>query len=118
MVAPVLEGGVVETGWRAHHRDPEDRGLQWPYPPPHFPFHSHLFIEEVDIRHHAQDAECKSCSHFHQSSYRVLEMTPLWLVLMPQKMTKEEEEAFWHGLDEKTEEELELGPPPPNVQLE
>ena len=35
-------------------------------------------------------------------------------------MTKEEEEeeAFWCRLDVAMGEELELGPPPPNVQLE
>ena len=37
---------------------------------------------------------------------------------MPQKMMWEGEETFWHGLDIEMEEELELGPPPPTIQLE
>ena len=56
----VLEGGVVKAGWRAHHLDPPNRGSQWPYLPLHFPLPSHLYIEEVDIRRCAQDAERKS----------------------------------------------------------
>ena len=43
-------------------------------------------------------------------------MPPLQLVLMLQKIT-EEEGAFWHGLDLETQEELELGALPPNIQL-
>ena len=45
-------------------------------------------------------------------------MAPLQLVPMLQRMMKEEEKAFWRGLDVVTGEELELGQPPPNVQLE
>ena len=38
---------------------------------------------------------------------------------MPQKMMEEEEEgAFWYGLDVETREELELGVPTLNIQLE
>ena len=33
---------------------------------------------------------------------------------MPQKMTTVQEEAFWHGLDMETGEELELGLPQPS----
>ena len=33
----MLEGGVMKAGWWAHCRDPTNRGLQWPYLPPHFP---------------------------------------------------------------------------------
>ena len=57
---PVLEGGMVKVGWRAHHQDPADRGSQWPYLPPRFPLPCHLYIEEVDIWRQAQDAETKS----------------------------------------------------------
>ena len=35
-----------------------------------------------------------------------------------ERMTREEEEAFWRGLDVAMREELELGPPPPTIQLE
>ena len=117
MAGPELEGGLVKAGWRAHHHDPKDQGLQWPYLPPSFPLPAHLFTEEVDIWCCTWDAEHKSRNCFCQSGYRVLEMPPLWLVLMPQKMMKEEEEAFWYGLDVEMREELELGLPPPNVQL-
>ena len=34
------------------------------------------------------------------------------------KMTEEEEGTFWHRLDFEMREELELGPPPPNIELE
>ena len=68
-------------------------------------------MEEVDIQHRTWDAEQKSHNCSHQSGYRVFEMTPLWLVPMPQRIT-EEEGAFWHGLDLETWEELELGPLP------
>ena len=37
---------------------------------------------------------------------------------MPQRMSTKEKPAFWHGLDVETEEELELGVPPPDMQLE
>ena len=56
----VLEGGMVKVGWRAHHRDPADRGSQWPYLPPCFPLPHHLYIEEVDIQHWVWDTERKS----------------------------------------------------------
>ena len=45
-------------------------------------------------------------------------MPPLQLVLMLQRMMKEKEEAFWHGLDVAMGEELELGPAPLTIQLE
>ena len=45
-------------------------------------------------------------------------MPPLWLLPMPQRMLKEQEEDFWHGWDLEMGEDLELGPPPPRVQLE
>ena len=38
----------------------------------------------------------------------VLEMPPLWLVLMPQRMMREEEEAFSNRLEIVTGEDLEL----------
>ena len=78
---------------------------------------SHLFLEEVDIQNWAQDTECKSHNHFWQRSYRVLEMPPLQQVPMMQRMLKEQEEAFWCRLDMVTGEELEMGPPPPTIQL-
>ena len=109
----------MKVGWQAHCHDPEDQGLQWPYLPPYFPLLTHLFIEEVGIQRHTGDAEHKSHNCLHQIGYRVLEMPPLQLVPMLQKMTKEEEEeeeeAFWCGLDIETGEELELGPLPPNI---
>ena len=58
-VGPELEGGMVKAGWWTHCRDPADQGLQWPYLPPRFPLPSHLYIEEVDIRFQARDAERK-----------------------------------------------------------
>ena len=45
-------------------------------------------------------------------------MPPLQLLPMPQKMLKEQEEDFWCRWDLTMGEELELGPPPPRVQLE
>ena len=45
-------------------------------------------------------------------------MPPLQLLPMPQKMSKEQEEDFWWGWDMQMGEELELGPPPPTIQLE
>ena len=45
-------------------------------------------------------------------------MPPLRLVLMPHRITREEEEALLCGLDVAMGEELELGPPPPTIQLE
>ena len=45
-------------------------------------------------------------------------MPLLQQVLMPQRMSKEQEEAFWHGLDMVTGEELEMEPPPSTIQLE
>ena len=45
-------------------------------------------------------------------------MPPLRQVLMLQRMSKEQEEAFWCGLDVAIGEELEMGPPPPTIQLE
>ena len=57
---PELEGGVVKVRWWSHHQDTTDRGSQWPYLPPRFPLPSHLYIEEVDIWHRAQDTKQKS----------------------------------------------------------
>ena len=45
-------------------------------------------------------------------------MPPLLQVPMPQRMLKEQEDAFWHKLDVAMGEELEMGPPPLTVQLE
>ena len=45
-------------------------------------------------------------------------MLPLWLLLMLQRMSREQKEDFWHGQDLMMGEELELGRPPPRVQLE
>ena len=45
-------------------------------------------------------------------------MPPLWLLLIPWRLLKEQEEYFWWGQDMAMGEELELGPPPPTVQLE
>ena len=36
---------------------------------------------------------------------------------MPQKMITEKKAAFWHRLDLEMGEELELGVPPPDIQL-
>ena len=63
----------------------------------------------------SQDAKYKSHNCFFQSGYRVLEMPLLWLMLMLQRIIKEEEEAFWYGLDVVMGEELELSLPPPNI---
>ena len=90
------KGGVVKVKWRAHQRDPANWGLKWPYLPPCFPLPSCLYLEEVNIQHQAQDAERKSCNHFRQSSYSVLEMPPLWLLPILQRILQVEE-GFWHG---------------------
>ena len=45
-------------------------------------------------------------------------MPPLWLLPLPQRMSVAQEENFWQGRDMAMGEELELGPPPPTVQLE
>ena len=45
-------------------------------------------------------------------------MSPLRLLPMPWRMSQTQEENFWRGQDLTTGEELELGPPPPRVQLE
>ena len=65
-----------------------------------------------DIQCHTRDVECKSCNCFCQINYRFLEIAPLQLVLMQQRMMKKEKEAFWCWLDVVTGDELELGPPP------
>ena len=44
-------------------------------------------------------------------------MPPLWLLPMPWRMLKEQEEDFWQGRDIVMRKELELRPPPPTVQL-
>ena len=41
----------------------------------------------------------------------------LWLTLMLQKITTNEEAVFWHGLDLEMREELELGVAPLGIQL-
>ena len=45
-------------------------------------------------------------------------MPPLQLLLMPQRMSRAQEENFWWGWDVAMGEELEMGPPPPTIQLE
>ena len=45
-------------------------------------------------------------------------MPPLWLLLMPWSILKEQEEEIWCRRDLPMGGELELGCPPPRVQLE
>ena len=45
-------------------------------------------------------------------------MPPLWLLPMLQRISLVEKEAFWCGWDVAMGEELEMGPPPPSIQLE
>ena len=45
-------------------------------------------------------------------------MPPLWLLPMLWRLSVKEEEDFWWGRDLTMGEELELGSPPPRVQLE
>ena len=104
-------------GWWAHHCNPEDWGPLWLYLPLRFPLPSLHFLEEVDIQHHTQDTEQKSQDCSCKSGYKVFTLPPLWLLLMPQRVTAEEEEAFWHGLDLKAGEELEQGVPPPDIWI-
>ena len=115
---PVLEGGVVKAGWRVLHRDPANRGSQWPYLPPRFPLPHHLYIEEVDIRRWARDAERKSQDCLRMGGHRVLKMPPLRDLPMPWQLSPPQEANFWKGRDVVTGEDLELGRPPPRVQLE
>ena len=53
-----------------------------------------------------------------QGSHWVLKMPPLQLLPMPWRLLAMEEENFWWGRDMMMGKELELGPPPPRVQLE
>ena len=93
-MAPELVEGVVKVGWWAHCHNLKDRGLLWPNVPPCFPLPSHLILEEVNNQRHAQNTKQKSRDHSHKSGYRFFTLTPLWLLLMPQRMTAEEVEAF------------------------
>ena len=86
---------MVNVGWWVHRQDPTNRGLQWSYLSLHLPLPSCLFLEEINIRHRTWDTEQKSCNYFWQSSYRVLEIAPLWQVPMLQRMLQAQEEAFW-----------------------
>ena len=45
-------------------------------------------------------------------------MPPLQLLPMLQRILVVQEENFWWGWDLEMGEELELGPPPPTIQLE
>ena len=115
---PVLEGGVVKAGWWVLCQDPTNRGSQWPYLPPRFPLPRHLYIEEVDIRHQARDAKRKSQDHLRLGGHRVLKMPPLWDLPMLWQLSPLQEANFWKGWDVAMGEDLELGRPPPRVQLE
>ena len=72
-----LVGGVVKVGWRVHHRNPEDRGLQWPYISPHFPLPTDLFFKDIEIRHPAWDFKQKSRDHFYHGGYQVFRLPKL-----------------------------------------
>ena len=96
---------------------PKDRGLQWPYLPPHFPLPTCLFLEEIDIQCCSQDAKRKSHDYSCKSSYRVLMLAHLQLMLMPQRMSSKEEVAFWRELDPEMGEDLRLGVLPLDVWL-
>ena len=45
-------------------------------------------------------------------------MPPLQLLPMPKRISRVQEETFWCGWDVVMGEELEMGPPPPTIQLE
>ena len=85
-MGPRAGWGVVKAGWWAHCCNPKEQGLQWPYLPHASPLAGYLYLEEVDIQHHAWDTEQKSYNRSCQSSYRVFAMPPLWLLPMPWKM--------------------------------
>ena len=95
-----------------------DRGSQWPYLPPRFPLPRHLYIEEVDIWRWARDVERKSQDRLRLGSHWVLKMPPLWDLPMPWQLSPPQEANFWKGWDVAIGEDLELGRPPPGVQLE
>ena len=65
-------------GWRVHHHNPQDHGLQWPYIPPHFPLPTDLFFKEIEICHCACDSKWKSRDHFCHGRYRVFKLPELW----------------------------------------
>ena len=109
---------MVKAGWWVLHRDPADRGSQWPYLPLCFPLPRHLHTEEVDIRHWAWDAERKSWDRLRMSGYRVLKMPPLRDLPMPWRLGELEEKKFWWGQHVAIGGDLGLGRPPPRVQLE
>ena len=90
----------------------------WPYIPPCYLLLSHLFLEEVDIQRHAQDAECKSQDHSCKTGNRVFGLPKLQQLLMPQRMMAKEEETLWLRLDLEIGEVLAQGVPPPDVQME
>ena len=84
----------MKAGWWAHHHDPEDIGLQWPYISLSFPLSSCFFLEKVNIWHHAQDAKQKPQNHSHKSGYRVFVLPLLQLIPILQKVTSKEEVAL------------------------
>ena len=73
-----MVGGVVRVGWRAHRRDPDDLGLQWPYVPPRFPLPTDLFFKEIEICRCAWDSERKFRDCFRHGGYRVFKLPELW----------------------------------------
>ena len=94
---PELVGGVVKARWWVSRREPTNRDSMWPYIPPRFPLPRHLYTEEMDIRHQAQDAERKSRDHLRMGGYRVLKMPPLQELPMPWRLGDSEERKFWKG---------------------
>ena len=55
---------------------------------------------------------------FRRGGYWVFRLPKLRLILIPQRITVEEEECFWHGQDLASGKALELGIPPKDVQME
>ena len=90
-------------------------GLASPVLPPS---HPPLFRRGQHPALHAWDAEQKSQDCSHNSGYRIFVLPPVWLMPMLQRMTGEEEEAFWGGLDLEMGEELELWIPPQDIWIE
>ena len=90
----------------------------WPYLPPPFPLPRHLYSEEMEVRHRARDMERKSWECLQLGGYRVLKMQPLRDLLLPWRLSNEEEQRFWRGRDVETGGDLGLGRPPPRVGLE
>ena len=99
-------GGVVKSGWWAHHHNLENCGLHWLDIPPHYPLLIHLCFEEVDIHCQAWDAEHKSYDHFFKSGHWVFELPKLQKLLVPQQISGKEEHFFWLGQDIKSGEAL------------